>query len=50
MIAIAPLMNIFEVKPSLKIPFIYVRNRETGKVSLYYKANSNDNPSGVEEN
>lgn len=50
MIAIAPLMNIFEVKPSLKIPFIYVRNRETGKVSLYYKASSNDNPSGVEEN
>lgn len=50
MTAIAPLMNIFEIKPSLKIPFIYVRNRENGIVSLYYKASSNNASSSVEGN
>lgn len=36
-IAIAPVLTVYELKPSLKIPYIYVRNRENGKTYLLYK-------------
>lgn len=53
-IAIAPLLNIYEVKRSLKIPYIYVKNREDGKTYLFYKvSNSNEqgiNPFGEDDN
>ena len=42
-IAIAPLLNIYEVKQSLKIPYIYVRNREDGKTYLFQKMSDSNN-------
>ena len=50
-IAIAPLLNIYEVKQSLKIPYIYVRNRENGKTYLFYKvSDSTDQNIELEDN
>lgn len=40
-IAIAPVLTVYELKPSLKIPYIYVRNRENGKTYLLYKIQKN---------
>ena len=40
-IAIAPVLTIYELKPSLKIPYVYVRNRENGRTYLLYKIQKN---------
>lgn len=34
---IAPILSEYEIRPSLTIPYIYVRNRENGITYLYYK-------------
>lgn len=48
-IAIAPVLTVYELKPSLKIPYIYVRNRENGKTYLLYKMQK-DSQQGSEDN
>ena len=48
-IEIAPLINIFEVKKSLKIPYIYVKNREDGKTYLFYKVSDSSESQEIED-
>lgn len=38
---IAPLLSIYEVRPHLSIPYIYVRNNENGITYLFQKQKSN---------
>lgn len=41
---IAPVLSEYEIRPSLSIPYIYVRNREDGITYLYYKSVEENSP------